>query len=161
MRDIIAHFSATRLYRAVTFYGVMLSFFLATLLFGDHGHPVSYAQSRFDIRYTLIVAVIAAAVVFKFELLFIRQALFDNRNAVWIKDGVLVYLDTSYFAQKCSDIANIATGTYPRDKKRKNRKAMKAIVFTLRDGSLTRFPYGALVESGDEVVKTIKAKIGI
>ena len=161
MRVVIAHFAARPLYKFMAFLAALLFPMYGYFLLGDHGHFISDVRAQGGIWYpVLIFTLLGSTYVIWLELLLVKQAFFDHRSALWIKDGVLIYLHRWYIAQKCSDIANISTGDYPRDKDGKNRKPRKAIVLTLHDGDQKLIPSGALVESGDVVVKAIRANIG-
>src|SRR5690242_16029471 len=134
MKVTVAHFSSWKIARAIVILGIFLGCVLGYMLLSYHGHFVAYVKSRGGIWFPmLVISSVGIAYYLIFEMLLIWQVLFDQRRALWVTSGRVVYLHKLYLSEKCEDIAAITAGTY-------GLRRFSSIVLEMRDGSQKIIP---------------------
>ena len=122
------------------------------IAFSDHGHFVESLRSRGGIWFPLLIASIPALLYAAWlEVLFANQTIFDERRALWIEKGELVFLNRFYFRRYCADIADVIAGNDARQR--------KVIVVSMIDGSQKAIPCGAFKEEPSQVILKLKASL--
>lgn len=81
-----------------------------------------------------------------------RQLFFDKRNAIWIEDGNLIYLDKRWMCIRCDAIKGISKGTY-------GRFSQTIVQLMLRDGKMRSLPTGAIAETPDEIIGALEEAV--
>lgn len=84
----------------------------------------------------------------------VRLMLFENRRAVWIEQGILIYLRKGQFSARCADITRVIAGTI-------DRGAREGVIVNLCDGSDKSFPTGSLTESNEAIVARLNAVLAL
>jgi hypothetical protein len=155
VRLIVARFLAPKLFRVIIFLGALIAGSLFLVLFAFHGQFIPRVRAQGGVWYPMMIFGLAGlAYAMWTELLFLRQALFDRRNALWIENGNLVYISKIYVSRKCEDIVDVSTGTIGRYK-------FPSIVLTSRDGSRKSIPSGALSEPREGIIHELRMRIGL
>jgi hypothetical protein len=77
----------------------------------------------------------------------VKQLALDGARAVWIENGVLIFVRPWMFAVNCSDIVRVAPGM-----KKQGLNRFEAMVLTLRNGETQSFPTGSLKEPREAIV---------
>jgi hypothetical protein len=77
----------------------------------------------------------------------IKQLVFDNARAVWIENGILVFVRPWIFSVNCNDIVRVTPGI-----RKEGLNRFQAVVLALRNGETQSFPTGSLKESREAII---------
>lgn len=126
--------------------GCAVSWYLAL---EDLAGTLNSAYQTFALTSLTILFPVFATLTFKIA----RQVLFDNRWAIWIQNGCVIYLNPGYFKVPCVDISKMSFGT--------DNYRREGIALLLRDGSKKFLFTGGLSTSDDEIMRRLKEITGL
>ncbi|MEI9988953.1 MAG: hypothetical protein WDM86_02840 [Rhizomicrobium sp.] len=140
----IAHYRKLKVWSQIGFVLLVLMLVPYATFWSYGGHLVSRALA--SPRGVFVIPAIAFGWIAGFFVFLViaavlKQLLYCEGRAVWIEQGMLIFVRRWIFSVRCEEIAKVS-----------NSANGQAVVVHLRDGGEKTFPVGSLKESPAEII---------
>ncbi|MGA9796067.1 MAG: hypothetical protein WBQ17_11105 [Rhizomicrobium sp.] len=142
--ETVAHYRLLKAWSQVVFVFLVLALVPYITFESYGGHIISRALSSALVIPAIAFGWIMCIPVLLMVIAVMMQLLFQEGKAVWIKDGMLIFVHRRLFCARCNQISKIAMSANGQ-----------TIEICMHNGSKKIFPAGSLKESCNEIVERL------